>query len=42
MAKFVTYIADPDLESTVIKAIASINGQLTMRGVSIEQVRFAE
>lgn len=42
MAKFVTYIADPDLESTVIKAIASVNGELTIRGVSLEQVRFAE
>mgnify|MGYP006275498235 FL=1 len=42
MAKFVTYIADPDLESSVIKAIAAINGELTVRGVSIDQVRAAE
>ena len=42
MAKFVTYIADPELESLVIKAIAAINGELTVRGVSIEQVRQAE
>lgn len=42
MAKFVTYIADPDLESSVIKAIATINGELTVRGVSIDQVRIAE
>lgn len=42
MAKFVTFIADPDLESLVIKAIAAINGELTIRGVSIEQVRKAE
>lgn len=42
MAKFVTYIADPELESTVIKAIASINGELAVRGVSIDQIREAE
>ncbi len=42
MAKFVTFIADPELESMVIKAIAAINGELTIRGVSIEQVREAE
>ncbi len=42
MAKFVTYIADPELESAVIKAIAAINGELAIRGVSIEQVREAE
>lgn len=42
MAKFVTYIADPDLESSVIKAIAAINGELAIRGVSLEQVRQAE
>ena len=42
MAKFVTYIADPELESLVIKAIAAINGELTVRGVSLEQVRQAE
>jgi Flp pilus assembly CpaE family ATPase len=42
MAKFVTFIADPELESSVIKAIAAINGELAIRGVSIEQVREAE
>ena len=42
MAKFVTYIADPDLESAVIKAIAAINGELAIRGVSLDQVRIAE
>ena len=42
MAKFVTFIADPELESVVIKAISSINGELTIRGVSLEQVRQAE
>ena len=42
MAKFVTYIADPELESNVIKAIASIKGELAVRGVSIDQVREAE
>lgn len=42
MAKFVTYIADPDLESSVIKAIAAINGELAIRGVSLDQVRLAE
>ena len=42
MAKFVTYIADPDLESSVIKAIAAINGELAIRGVSLDQVRIAE
>ena len=42
MAKFVTYIADPELESSVIKAIAAINGELAIRGVSMDQVREAE
>jgi Flp pilus assembly CpaE family ATPase len=42
MAKFVTFIADPELESSVIKAIASINGELAIRGVSLDQVRQAE
>lgn len=42
MAKFVTYIADPELESNVIKAIAAVNGELAIRGVSIDQVREAE
>ena len=42
MAKFVTYIADPELESSVIKAITSINGELAIRGVSLDQVREAE
>ena len=42
MAKFVTYIADPELESSVIKAIAAINGELAIRGVSMDQVRQAE
>ena len=42
MAKFVTFIADPELESSVIKAIASINGELAIRGVSLDQVRLAE
>jgi Mrp family chromosome partitioning ATPase len=42
MAKFVTYIADPELESSVIKAIAAINGELTVRGVSLDQIRQAE
>lgn len=42
MAKFVTFIADPELESSVIKAIAAINGELAIRGVSMEQVREAE
>jgi Flp pilus assembly CpaE family ATPase len=42
MAKFVTYIADPELESLVIKAISAINGELTVRGVSLDQVREAE
>jgi Flp pilus assembly CpaE family ATPase len=42
MAKFVTYIADPELESNVIKAIAAIKGELAVRGVSIDQVREAE
>jgi Flp pilus assembly CpaE family ATPase len=42
MAKFVTYIADPELESLVIKAIAAINGELAVRGVSLEQIRQAE
>lgn len=42
MAKFVTYIADPELEYNVIKAIAAIKGELAIRGVSIDQVREAE
>ena len=42
MAKFVTFIADPELESSVIKAITSINGELAIRGVSLDQVRLAE
>ena len=42
MAKFITYIADPELESNVIKAIAAIKGELAVRGVSIDQVREAE
>jgi hypothetical protein len=42
MAKFVTYIADPELESLVIKAIAAINGELAVRGVSLEQIRQSE
>ena len=42
MAKFVTFIADPELESSVIKAIAAINGELAIRGVSMDQVRQAE
>lgn len=42
MAKFVTFIADPELESSVIKAIALINGELAIRGVSMDQVRQAE
>jgi Flp pilus assembly CpaE family ATPase len=42
MAKFVTFIADPELESSVLKAIALINGDLVVRGVSIEQIREAE
>ena len=41
MARFVTFIADPELESSVIKAIATINGELVVRGVSIEQIREA-
>ena len=42
MAKFITFIADPELESSVIKAITSINGELAIRGVSLDQVRLAE
>ena len=42
MAKFVTYIADPELESAVIKAISAIGGELAIRGVSMEQVKLAE
>lgn len=42
MAKFVTFIADPELESSVLKAIAAINGELLVRGVSMEQIREAE
>ena len=42
MAKFVTFIADPELESSVIKAIAAINGELAIRGVSMDQVKQAE
>ena len=41
MARFVTFITDPELESSVIKAIAAINGELVVRGVSIEQIREA-
>lgn len=42
MDKFVTFIADPELESTVIKAIAAANGELAIRGVSMEHIREAE
>ncbi|MFM8448176.1 MAG: hypothetical protein ACKN92_08480 [Candidatus Nanopelagicaceae bacterium] len=42
MDKFVTFIADPELESTVIKAIAAANGELAIRGVSMDHVREAE
>ena len=42
MASYATYIADPDLETLVIKAIASINGDLSARVVSPEQLRDLE
>lgn len=38
MANFATFIADPDLESKVIKAIAQVKGQLLHRSVSLEQL----
>ena len=42
MASYATYIADPDLETLAIKAIASINGELAARVVSLEQLRKIE
>ena len=39
MAKFITFIADSDLELNAIKAINSIGGELALRAVSIEQLR---
>jgi Flp pilus assembly CpaE family ATPase len=38
MAKFATFIADSELESTVIKAINSVQGELELRGVSDSQL----
>lgn len=38
MAKFATFIADSELESTVIKAIHSVQGELELRGVSDSQL----
>jgi hypothetical protein len=38
MAKFATFIADSELESKVIKAIGSIQGELLLRGVSNAQL----
>jgi len=42
MAKFATYIADPDLESRAIKAISLAEGELILRGVSQDQIRELE
>ena len=42
MAKFVTFIADPELEGEAIRAIGSINGELIARGVSISQIQEVE
>jgi Flp pilus assembly CpaE family ATPase len=38
MARFATFIADPDLESLAIKAISAVNGELLIRGVSVDQL----
>lgn len=42
MAKFITYIPDPDLESEAIRAINAVGGELVVRGVSTEQLKEAE
>ena len=42
MDKFLTLIADPELELNVLKAIRQVNGQLVLRGVSIEQAQEIE
>ncbi len=42
MAKYLTFIADAELESKALKAISAINGELVGRGVSMQQVKAAE
>ena len=42
MARFATYILDSDLESKVIKAISEIGGELTLRAVSLQQLKALE
>ena len=39
MAKYITYLADADLESVAIKAINSIDSELLLRAVSLDQIR---
>ena len=39
MAKFITYLADAELESAAIKAINSIDSELVLRAVSLDQIR---
>lgn len=38
MARFATFISDPELEALVIKGISAIQGELFLRGVSKEQL----
>ena len=38
MAKYVTLISDPELETRVIRAITAINGELVLRAVSEAQI----
>ena len=42
MDRFITLIADPELELNVLKAIKQVNGKLVLRGVSLEQVQEIE
>ena len=39
MAKFVTFIADPEVESEALRAIGAKGGELLLRGVSLDQIR---
>ncbi len=38
MARFATFIADPDLELLAIKAISAIQGEVFIRGVTADQI----
>lgn len=42
MAKYATFIADPELELLVLEAINAVGGELSTRGVSLDQIRDSE